>query len=385
MYLGREMYMSETKEITEVLSAEEFREIKERLTKAYNLVSSHQMSKLPKQINEDIAKVARCYQRDVRKNKDGEKETSGDSGTAGGEETSGKDSPNPEKEKRKLTQDEKNLLNLACLVATDSAWHYYQKEAANYLDSYRTEMSDLYQEFYLLVQEELPSYQPEYDLLTFLKTRVKPAFSATKTKGAGIYTTKHYQDAGVKIRHAERELAKIGNDNPSAEDIYEYIAGTQKKEVAITTIMRYRAQNPAVLPIDLSKIAVLGGERIKGPEEELIREEELKTFYETKGKLPSTLLNIMNMQLKYIEMYGKVPDAQELCEKAAEKGYHYTAERISNLIRAAYLQLRRYYQWRDKRAETPVNNIKFNAQELAAETEDVIAALDEDEVDFFEE
>lgn len=322
------------------LSAEDIAAIKSHLTSVYKSISPVDF-KLSKQTNAEIVKVVHSCRSSIK--------------------------------------EEKELLDLAYMLATDAAWFYFRKEAKNFLDAHRTQLDDLYQEFFLLIQNELPDYNPEYDIITFLQPRVKKTFSDTKVKGVGANISKHYQDAGVKIRHAERELAKIGNSNPSPEDIHEYLAGTEKKEISITTILRYRDMNPQYLPIDLTKSAVLGGEKIRGPEEEYIEEEERKRFYEVKDKLSPKFRMIIDIQLEYENKYGEFPTIETLCLIMKERsGHDYTEKRVSNLVTAANQQFGRYYKRYKKRRETPVNRIRFDDIMIRQEDEDIINAVNED-------
>ena len=333
---------------TGTLTVKELKEIRERLTKVYALVSSHKMVKLPPTVNEDIARIAGNYRKD--------------------------------------NEAEKDLFGLACLIVTISAWTFYKHKAEKYVDMPHIDMEDLYHVFFELVYAELPTYRGETDMLTFFKPRVNTAFASARASGRGASTTKHYLDAGVKIKHAKDELAKIGNDNPSVEDIYEYIAGTEKKEVAITTIKRYTAQHPDFLPIDLSKIEVLGGEKIKGPEEEYVAKEDKMTFYRVMSNLPKQFLLIVKIELDYEDKYGQLPSIQQIYKILTEDlGYKYTEKRVSNMVVAANQQVRRYYKWRQEQTETPVNRVKVNEEEMKNETDDVFDALDEDPDDMFED
>lgn len=327
----------------EGLSKEELAEIKGRLAPVFKNLSDARY-KLSKQTNADISRVVHSCRMDV--------------------------------------EEEKELLDLAYLLATEAAWAYFRYEASNYEDDARTEMNDLYQEFFLLVRSELINYDPEYDIVTFLLPRVKKTFYDTKTKGTGGSMPKHYQDAGLKIRRAVEDLEKLGNYNPTPEDIHEYISGTDGRGIAVKTIMRYRERTVSFLPIDYDKLALLGG-KIKGTEEEFIERENQRLFHKIKESLSPKYKLVINLELMYEETYGELPDIPAMCSLIKEHtGQKCTEKYVSNLVTAANQQFGRYYRRYQKKSEAPVNHMMIDTAVMQEENMNILNAM-KDNVDFF--
>lgn len=280
---------------------------------------------------------------------------------------------------RREIPEEKLVRDLAVTLATDASWHYFKKDAKKYVDVYGTEMDDLYQEFFLMVDKELPFYRPDYDINTFLMTRVKPVFYKTKTKGRGIKMTKHYQDAHVKIEHAISELQKIGNEKPSPEDIHEYLAATEKKPVSLTTIERCLAQNVTCLSLSVIGESVLSGERTKGPEETLLEKENRSLVHQVIARMSLPYREIMEAQFEFDDEFSRLPTIEELTKYFNKKwGRNYTVRRVSNLWAAAQQQFSLYWKGGKKKLESPVNRFHFRDVTCGNEDDDILEAIAED-------
>ena len=321
------------------LSVDEMRAMRKRLMEAMENLATN--LKLPKEINRDICEIVR--------------------------RCSGKN------------QDDKDLVDLAHLVAISATWPHFMREAKQYLDAHRTEMDDLYQAYCVCMYEELHDYNPEFDLITFMTPRVKPVFAQTRRKGTGSSMSKHYLDAGVKVRNAQQALAKLGNTNPSPEDIYEYIYGSDKR-TSIVTIRRYMAQDPKTVPYDPENGKLMGNKIIDGPEEAYLKYEDMRIFYETKDRLIPKYQTVINIELEYEKEHGEMPSIQKMCEimekdykeKISEKG-------MNNLVVCAHQHMRDYYMRRKKRGpRPPINRIKSDSVATKEEDYDIVAALMED-------
>ena len=82
-------------------------------------------------------------------------------------------------------QGDKDLVDLAHLVAISATWPHFMHEAKQYLDAHRTEMDDLYLAYCICVHESLPDYNPEHDFITFMAPRVRAVFASTRARGSG--------------------------------------------------------------------------------------------------------------------------------------------------------------------------------------------------------
>ena len=279
----------------------------------------------------------------------------------------------------RLIPEEKEVLDLAVTLAGDAAWFVYRKEAAKYRDDQNTDMNDLYQEFLMWVGVHILDYRPEYDINTYLKKRVKSVFYNTKAKGRGQSTTKHYQDSGVKVKHAMSELEKIGNKNISAEDIYEYIAATEKNPVPLATIERCLMQDATCLSLSVVGENALNREYQKGPEETFMDKVKNDYIHETIERLSPNLREVLHAYLDFVTEYSKTPTSEELKVVLNKDGAHsYTERRVSSLLTAALDQFSRHYKSEKRRLDSPVNRVRFRKVSYAQEDEDIMGAIADD-------
>ena len=276
---------------------------------------------------------------------------------------------------------QKQVRDKAVMLATDSTWRHFRKEAQNYLVSGKFDMVDMYQEFSIIVFTTLPNYNPEKgSLITYLNPLVKIAFADTRLSGNGAKMTKHYQDAGALVGRATQELRKLGNINPSVEDICEYINGTGKKHVSEVTIRRYQDQNfytVAFSPdMDMKK-----GSSYGNPLDPIIKKEEEEMFNEAKNMLPDMYKAIIDMEIEHIDATGERPDSDLILAMLKEEFDSTLQEKdIKRIITSAHQQFARHITRKEKpQRARPVNNMIRIADDASEdEKNDIIAAIEED-------
>ena len=269
------------------------------------------------------------------------------------------------------------LYNQGSLFAFKAIETHYKKVADKYKDFGRTEKEDLMSELYIAVHTNIYKYDGIHSLFTFFDPIVSSTFMITRGTGRGGGISKYYQDVGVTIKRAERELLAKGFDNYTVLDVRDYIKVRYGKNISESTIERYNQYSQDVESIDAFEKQI-ASEGMGNPENICLEQEKKVEFYQGLEKLSPRHKLFVIKELEYISKHGDSPSAQKVFDMMKDECENLTLLEATQIQRAAHIELRSYFT-RKKKREIPVNKMRTLTTDfdlLAEDEQNIIDAVD---------
>lgn len=135
------------------------------------------------------------------------------------------------------------LQYLACAYTFAVVEDYYKDYARQHIEDNKILLEDAMTDVYLLILENISHYDGVQSLFDFLDPFVTVHFMLMRIFGSDRIRTKYYQDAGVSVIRAIREMEKMGYKDPTALEIHVYMKRHYDQEITVDTINRAREYN----------------------------------------------------------------------------------------------------------------------------------------------
>lgn len=240
---------------------------------------------------------------------------------------------------------DKDLFDLACIVAYTAIENHYRRRAFSYKQYSNTEISDLMDELFIVISEKIIDYDGIHSLFTFFDPYINRAFMIARERGLGVQLTKYYQDMGVLISRAYSDLSAKDYDNPSITDISDYIKIYYGRNVSEKTILSWREQRQPISSLDsLSSPIVINDRTDDHPEKALENNEDLKEFYDSFEKLTIKHKELIRCEIEFDEANNRTPTVRELTKLFNEKtGDKFTETEVKSLRRAAHKEFKNHF------------------------------------------
>ena len=277
---------------------------------------------------------------------------------------------------------DKELSDLATLVAFYSIRPFFSGVAKKYQNNAgKPEIDDFMNELYIKIFKDIRDYNPEFSLIAWLHPWAIQIFQETKKKETGQSISQYYQNAGILVAKASRELEKAGVVDPDDLDIYEYIRDNYpEKNVGLVTVQRVRAQNFIYESLDQKNASIADTSEYANPERAFLSKEKTEGFEEAKNGLSERSRLIIEMEQEYIRQQGEMPSVEYVLLLLQKYDPSLTEAKVARMINSAHQELKRKYR-KKKAAESPVNNIMSADAENSYMEEDemmIMEAIEED-------
>ena len=215
--------------------------------------------------------------------------------------------------KQAASAGDEELRKLASLLAFESVKNYYNnKKAPAYVENGRTSKEDLQSELFLVILENIEKYNGENGLFAFFEPYVRNSFMKARERGRGIQMTKYYQDMGVLIVKAKKEISKYGLYNPTPIDIADYIKVKMNRPVSPYAVESWLNVHSHEKSIDDMIHTLEERNDSYQPEKTTIKREEQRIFYEKINQLTPVSRKLILLEVEYTEEYGIVPSFDDI-------------------------------------------------------------------------
>lgn len=237
--------------------------------------------------------------------------------------------------------DSRELYELAVRVIVKAVDGHFRHMAKTYLGqaAYASASEDdLMQTFYERVTKRLPRYDGRHSLITFFDFDARAAFEDAREEARGAHMSKHYQDQGAPIFRAMAHLARLGNENPTPEDIRDCIRYDEDRNISVITIQRRLDYEREFAPLDAAERKT--GSDDTDPLKRVLADESQEELKAILDRLVERHKILITKEYEYISEHGTAPSDAVLAKMLQERYRGITADRVSLMRKAAHNEFR---------------------------------------------
>ena len=269
---------------------------------------------------------------------------------------------------------DKDLFDLACLVAFRLLYNRNTRESNKYSHSGTMDTDDYLSETYIVIAENIKNYDGIHSLFTFFNILITKRFVELRNEGDSIPSSRRYEIMNINIKKAEREIGrKTGNYNPTPSDISEYLKIFHGKNYGEQAIIRCKElKNPSTSFENVEEI-MKSYDEFGNPERVAIIKEKTEQFEEALNGLDKLSKLLILKEIEYMDTYIELPSANDLYNMMKEDKdpdiqnivNDNSLKQIDAYLKTAHRKIKSSYS-KKRRITNPVNNFKLTQEQKEA-------------------
>ena len=275
-----------------------------------------------------------------------------------------------------MKSDNPNLKSKCCLVVHECLLAYECDIMKKYgIKKGHQDFGDYINEMFIVIMTQLESWNPNRaSLSTYLTPYFEQVCTMQQKNKRPCTSSRYYENIGNLVNHAVDALRKKNSVEPTVYEIQAYIKMTNRQEVAIQTIERFKSMNQESISIDSNPW--VGPDAVAGdPEEEYLKKEKKQDIQQTIASMEPCFRKIMVIIYEIYtkeQIDGNIPNS-DIAELYNERyGTNVSSDYIKLMRISANREFIKIFKKTQYQETVPVQNITVMMEQAKQEEDDII-------------